>query len=292
MRKKWLTPIDIVIYVALGIFAFMTIYPFWSLIIISFSESDAYFASQYHLIPNSFSLEAYKVNFENPQFLRSLLISIGVTIVGTTNSLFWTTIMGYFLAKKRLAFVSIIAMLFLVTLFFDGGLVPNFVLIRQLGLRNNLLAIILPFTVHPFYLILTSAYFASRNPEIEEAAVVDGAGSFTVLFRIVIPTAKPILATIGLFYAVQYWNDWFCHDLPLRPGSLSAGAFLAQRGFDFGQRHHRSRRGRQLQPGHHPGRDHRHGHHADHSGLSVYPAILCPRHHVGFDQGVANTPKQ
>lgn len=209
MTQKRLGIADLLLYVVLGVFAFLTIYPFWSLIVISFSESDAYYASQYHLIPNSFTLEAYNLTFENPQFLRSLLISIGVTSVGTVNSLFWTAIMGYFLSKKGLAFVTPIATLFLITLFFDGGLVPNFVLIRQLGLRNNLLSIILPFTIHPFFLILTSAYFASRNREIEEAAIVDGAGSFTVLFRIVIPTAKPILATIGLFYAVQYWNDWF-----------------------------------------------------------------------------------
>jgi putative aldouronate transport system permease protein len=141
--------------------------------------------------------------------LRSLFISIFVTAAGTANSLFWTIITAYFLSKKKLAFVTILAILFLIPLYFDGGLIPNFVLIRQLGLRNNLLSIILPFTIHPFFLILTVSYFASRNPEIEEAAIVDGAGSFTVLFRIVVPTAKPILATIGLFYAVQYWNDWF-----------------------------------------------------------------------------------
>jgi putative aldouronate transport system permease protein len=87
--------------------------------------------------------------------------------------------------------------------------VPKFILIRQLGLRNNLLSVILPFTINPFFLILTKNYFRTRNPEVEEAARVDGASAFTILFRIVVPTSKPILATIGLFYAVQYWNDWF-----------------------------------------------------------------------------------
>jgi len=209
MHKKRFTAVDMTIYLLLGLFCFMTIYPFWSIIVISFSEAEAYFSSEYHLIPNSFSLEAYRFNFENPQLVRSVFISILVTAVGTANSLFWTTVTAYFLSKKGLAFVSLISVLFLITLYFDGGLVPNFVLIRQLGLRNNLLAIILPFTIHPFFLILTISYFASRNKEIEEAAVVDGAGSFTILSRIVMPTSKPILATISLFYAVQYWNDWF-----------------------------------------------------------------------------------
>jgi putative aldouronate transport system permease protein len=209
MQRRQLKPFDAILYILLALFCFMTVYPFWSIIVISFSESRAYFASQYHLIPNSFSLEAYRFNFDNPFLVRSLFTSILVTTVGTINSLVWTIITAYFLSKKRLAFVTSISVLFLITLFFDGGLVPNFVLIRQLGLRNNLLSIILPFTIHPFFLILTINYFASRNQEIEEAAVVDGAGPLTTLFQIVVPTSKPILATIGLFYAVQYWNDWF-----------------------------------------------------------------------------------
>lgn len=209
MRKNQLAPVDILLYILLGIFCVMTIYPFWSIIVISFSDSQAYFANTYHLIPNSFSLEAYRFNFNNPFLMRSLFNSIFITVVGTLNSLIWTTITGYFLSKRRLAFVSVISLLFLITLFFDGGLVPNFVLIRQLGLRNNLMSVILPFTIHPFFLMLTISYFASRNQEIEEAAVMDGASPLSILFRIVVPTSKPILATIGLFYAVQYWNDWF-----------------------------------------------------------------------------------
>ena len=209
MQKSRFTPVDILIYVGLALFCFTTIYPFWSILVISFSKPEAYFASTYHLLPTSFTAEAYLSNIQNPKLLRSLGNSLIITGLGTVNSLFWTTITGYFLSKRKLAFVSIIFTLFLITLFFDGGLVPNFVLIRQLGLHNNLLAVILPFTIHPFFLILTKNYFAARNPEIEEAAKVDGASAFTILWRIVIPTSKPILATIGLFYAVQFWNDWF-----------------------------------------------------------------------------------
>jgi putative aldouronate transport system permease protein len=209
MRRNQLTAWDFGLYFLLGLFCFMTVYPFWSMLVISFSESTAYFASTYHLIPNSFSLEAYEATFKNPQLVRGLLISVFVTVMGTLNSLLWTTVAAYFLSKRKLAFATVIAFLFLVTLFFDGGLVPNFVLIRQLGLRNNLLAIILPFTIHPFFLFLMVKYFANRNQEIEEAAIMDGAGALTILFRIIIPTSTPILATIGLFYAVQYWNDWF-----------------------------------------------------------------------------------
>ena len=209
MRTSRFTPVDLLIYIGLAIFCFTTIYPFWSILVISFSTPEAYFSSVYHLVPTSFTTEAYVYNIQNPQLLRSLANSLIITGAGTANALFWTTITGYFLSKRRLAFTSIIFTLFLITLFFDGGLVPNFVLIRQLGLRNNLLAVILPFTIHPFFLILTKNYFAARNPEIEEAAIVDGASAFTILWRIVIPTSKPILATIGLFYAVQFWNDWF-----------------------------------------------------------------------------------
>lgn len=200
---------DIAIYLGLTIFCFMTVYPFWNILVISFSTQEAYLSSDYHLIPSTFTTQAYAFNLENPALIRSLINSLIITSVGTVNSLIWTTITAYFLSKRSLTFVSIIFTLFIITLFFDGGLVPKFVLIRQLGLRNNLLAVILPFTINPFYLILTRSYFLGRNMEVEEAAIVDGAGAFTILFRIIVPTSKPILATIGLFYAVQYWNDWF-----------------------------------------------------------------------------------
>lgn len=200
---------DVGIYIALAIFCFMTLYPFWSIIVISFSTPEAYYSNQYHLIPTSFTLEAYEYNFAEPQLLRSFTVSAIVTIAGTANSLFWTMIVAYFVSRRGLAFTSLVFTLFLITFFFDGGLVPNFVLIRQLGLRNTLLALTLPFTINPFFLILMKNYFANRPREIEEAATIDGAGEFTILFRIIAPTAKPILATIGLFYAVYYWNDWF-----------------------------------------------------------------------------------
>ena len=209
MRKVPFTLTDVVIYGALALFCVLTVYPFWSIIVISFSTPQAYYSSQFHLIPSSFALEAYQFNFDNPQLLRSFVTSVVVTTIGTTSSLFWTMVTGFFLSKKGLAFTSIVFTLFLVTFFFDGGLIPNFVLIRQLGLRNSLLSIILPFTINPFFLILMKNYFANMGKEIEEAAIIDGAGTLTLLFRVVVPISKPIIATIGLFYAVHFWNDWF-----------------------------------------------------------------------------------
>jgi len=200
---------DILIYTSLALFCFLTLYPFWSILVISFSTPEAYYGNQYHLIPTSFSLDAYAFNLSNPQLLRSLVISIIVTVVGTANSMFWTIIAAYFFAQRGLVLVKVIFAMFLITMFFDGGLIPNFVLIRQLGLRNSLLSIILPFTINTYFLILMRNYFASMPKSIEEAAYIDGANTFTILFRIVVPSAKPILATIGLFYAVRYWNDWF-----------------------------------------------------------------------------------
>ncbi len=141
--------------------------------------------------------------------MRGFFISLFITAGGTLNSMFWTMIMAYFLSKRGLTFVNVIFTLFLITLFFSGGLIPNFVLIRQLGLRNSFLSLILPFTINPYFLILMKNYFTNRSKEIEEAARIDGAGELTVLFYVVLPTSKPILATIGLFYAVHFWNDWF-----------------------------------------------------------------------------------
>ena len=208
MNRKF-TLADIGIYVFLAVFCFMTIYPFWSIIVISFSTPQAYYASQYHIIPQSFSLDAYSQNLAEAQLVRSFTVSMIITVGGTLNSVLWTMIVAFFVSKRGLAFTSFVFTLFLIPFFFDGGLVPNFVLIRQLGLRNSLLAVTLPFTINPFFLILMKNYFENRSRDIEEAATIDGAGEFTILFRIIAPTSKPILATIGLFYAVYYWNDWF-----------------------------------------------------------------------------------
>lgn len=209
MNYRKFTVYDVLLYIALAAFCFFTLYPFWSIVVISFSTPQAYYNTQYHFYPQQFSLEAYRNNFADPQIVRSFIISVLVTVVGTANSLFWTMITGYFVSKRNLAFTTLVFTLFLITFFFDGGLIPNFVLIRQLGLRNNLLSIILPFTINPFFLILMKNYFSNRSKEIEEAATIDGANEFTILFRIVAPTSRPILATIGLFYAVFYWNNWF-----------------------------------------------------------------------------------
>ena len=200
---------DILIYTLLAAFCFMTLYPFWSILVISFSTPEAYYSSQFHIVPKSFSLDAYIFNLSSPQLLRSLLISVIVTVAGTANSMFWTIIAAYFFSKRGLVFAKLVFGLFLITMFVDGGLIPNFVLVRQLGLRNSLLAVILPFTINTYFLILMKNYFESMSRSIEEAAYIDGANAFTILFRIIVPSAKPILATVGLFYAVRYWNDWF-----------------------------------------------------------------------------------
>jgi len=120
-----------------------------------------------------------------------------------------TILAAYPLSKKWLRGNSILMNLFLFTMFFNGGLIPNFLFIRSLGLMSTIWAIVLPLAINPFYMIIMRAFFQSLPESLEEAAEIDGLNPLRILTTIVLPLSKPILATVGLFYAVFFWNDWF-----------------------------------------------------------------------------------
>ncbi len=200
---------DIVNYACLTIVAFVTLYPFWNIMIVSFATPAAYYAGRYNIIPRSFTLDAYIYNFSNPQVFLSFLTSITVTVLGTTLSLLITSMTAWVLSKRRLAGRNVLFFLFVLTMFINGGLIPFYVLISKLGMRNTLFVLFIPQTINMFFLILTKNYFVTMPVSLEESAKLDGANDFVILFRIILPIAKPIVATISLFYAAQFWNDWF-----------------------------------------------------------------------------------
>lgn len=200
---------DVANYMFLLIVAFLTLYPFWNILIVSFATPSAYYAGRYNIIPRSFTLEAYIYNFSNPQVFLSLLISLTVTVAGTSLSLLITSMTAWVLSKPRLKGRNLLFFLFVLTMFINGGLIPFYVLISKLGMRNTLFVLFIPQTINMFFLILTKNYFVTMPLSLEESAKLDGANDFVILFRIILPIAKPIVATISLFYAVQFWNDWF-----------------------------------------------------------------------------------
>lgn len=161
------------------------------------------------LIPQEFDFAAYQRIFSS----RTIWTAYGVTlfrvIVGVAFNLFFTATFAYVLSKKGLPGRNILTLFIFIPLVFGGGLIPTFLTVDAVGLRNSVWALIIPSLVNPFWLLIMRNFFMTIPAELEEAATIDGASPLTVLFRIVLPLSMPILATIGLFYAVFHWNAWF-----------------------------------------------------------------------------------
>ncbi|MEH7441988.1 carbohydrate ABC transporter permease [Bacillus sp. JJ1122] len=200
---------DYINYLLLGFITLVTIYPFWYVLVISLSTQEGFYKDIYHIIPNSFSLETYKYAFTNEQIFRSLAVSLTVTVLGVLLSLILTAMGAYVLSKKNLKGRKQLFIFMIFTMFFNGGIVPLYVLVNSLQIRDSIWALIIPMAINTFNLILMMNYFSSLPESLEESAKMDGCNDFQILFKIVLPSSKPIVMTIILFYAVFYWNDWF-----------------------------------------------------------------------------------
>jgi putative aldouronate transport system permease protein len=207
-------------YTVLGLLCFLTIYPFWQQLVISTSTTQAFYNDWFHIIPTSFTLQPYLYALSNPQVPRSFLISVGVTLGGSLSGLLLCMAAAYFLSKEYLRLRNVIFFLFILTHFIRGGLIPFYYVVTTLGMRNTYLALFIPYLMEVYYIILMKNYFHQMDRSLEESARLDGASELQVLFRIVAPTAKPILAAIGLFMAVRFWNDWLPGTLFLSDNSM------------------------------------------------------------------------
>lgn len=165
----------------------------------------------YSMIPRSFSLEAYKAVFASPgMIIDSYTITIITTIIGTVIGLCISASAGYVISRKNYRYRKILSFFVFFTMLFNGGLVPTYILVTQwLHLKNTVWALILPLAVNAWYIILMKGFFQGLPDSIMEAARIDGASELRIFFGIVLPLSKPVLATIALFYALGYWNDWY-----------------------------------------------------------------------------------
>jgi len=142
-------------------------------------------------------------------FLNALGISVFVTVTGTLGAVFFTAIAAYPLSKKHLPGIKIILLAYVFTMLFSGGLIPNYLLIKNLGMMNNLSALILPGLINVFNMLLMKNYYENLPESLEEAAKLEGASNLKIVLKIIIPLSAPVFATISLFYAVSFWSDWF-----------------------------------------------------------------------------------
>ncbi|PTM56567.1 carbohydrate ABC transporter permease [Desmospora activa] len=199
---------DIFNYILLTVVALVTILPFIHVIAGSFATVKEVTQKSFLLIPTEFTLDAYRYIFSTDTILRSLFVSIGITIIGTLFSMFLTTMMAYGLSRRDLDGRRVIMFMVVFTMLFNGGMIPTFLVVKAMGLIDSYMALILPTAINAFNLIIMRNFFQNLPAGLEEAAKIDGCNDIGILFRIVLPLSKPVLATISLFYAVTYWNTY------------------------------------------------------------------------------------
>jgi putative aldouronate transport system permease protein len=197
-------------YSFLVLFSFFCLMPFWIMIVASFTDDFALRQNGYLPWISKFSVESYNWVMRGADIRTGYMVSIFVTVVGTMCSLLVMSGLAYVMSIKRLKSRNKIAFYVFFTMIFTAGIVPWFITVRNLlHLHDNIWALILPMMVQPFWVFVLRNFFATLPTEILESAYMDGASDSTILFQIVLPLSTPALATVGLFTAVAYWNDWF-----------------------------------------------------------------------------------
>lgn len=193
----------------LGAFGFLALYPFIYTITISLSPPEQVYSSGLHLYPESITLEAYAMVVSNPDIYWGYFNTIFRTVLGTLLTLLMTCLCAYPLSRPYLPYRRTFVFLIVFTMLFSGGIVPTYLLIKNLNLLDNRLVYILPLILTGFNIIIVKNFFEQIPDSYSEAARMDGAGDFRILFHVFIPLSKPVLATIGLWTAVMHWNMWF-----------------------------------------------------------------------------------
>ena len=208
-------------YVFLAILAAVCLLPFLLVISGSFTEQYAIQLHGYQLIPETFSLDAYKMLFRIPEdILRDYGVTIFVTFTGTTVGLFFTSMAAYVLASPDFKYRYQVSFFFYFTSIFGGGLVPWYIFCtKYLHFHNNVISMILPIMINVTYLLILKSYMMGIPTSLYESARLDGANDLTIFFKIALPLSKAGLATVGLFLALNYWNDWYNAMLFLDEGS-------------------------------------------------------------------------
>lgn len=187
----------------------VTLYPFVNIVARSLSDEAYIIAGKVNLVPRGFNADTYKLVMSDSAFWTNYRNTVVYTLVATLISIVLTTCYAYVLSKKHLKGRNALVGIAVFTMFFSGGLIPNYVLITSLGLKNTIWAIVLPNAINVFNLLVMKAFFESLPVELEEAAAVDGLNTYGILLRIVLPLSKALIATMVLFYAVAFWNSWF-----------------------------------------------------------------------------------
>lgn len=199
---------DVLIYSALGLMSVLMIYPIWNVLVGSLSEAALVHQGMLLFWPQGFSLDAYTTVLKTPNFVRVFANTIYITVAGTVIGMLMTVMMSYTLSKKRV--IGSTTMLFLVffTMLFSGGIIPTYLVVKSLGMIDSLWALIWPSAIHAFNVLIMVSFYRTMPPDMEDSGKVDGCNDIGLLFRLIVPTSMPIIATLALFTSVGQWNTF------------------------------------------------------------------------------------
>lgn len=200
---------DFIIYAVLTLLALLMIFPFYNMLLVSFAPYKYVSGGQLYLWPKGFDLVNYKTILSDPKLISAFGVSLFNTVFGTALAMSVTTCAGYALSKKSLPGRGWILTLFVITMYFGAGLIPFYLVCKDLGFIDNILVMTVPGCLSVYNMILMKNYFGTIPESLPESGRIDGANEFRIMLQIVLPCAAPILATIALFYAVGFWNEWW-----------------------------------------------------------------------------------
>ncbi|TJY41107.1 carbohydrate ABC transporter permease [Cohnella pontilimi] len=201
--------LSVTIYILLTLLAFSTFYPFWNALAISFNNGLDTSLGGITFWPRKFTLENYNIVFQDKRLLNGFVIALLRTAAGTVLSIICTAIFAYGMTKRELIGRKFYMVFGIITLYFSGGLIPYYLLIKDLGLRDSFWVMVIPGAISVWNMIIFRTFFMGLPAGLDESAKIDGCGHWGTFFRIVLPLSGPVLATLSLFTAVYHWNDWF-----------------------------------------------------------------------------------
>ncbi|MHA6484532.1 carbohydrate ABC transporter permease [Paenibacillus sp. strain BS8-2] len=219
MKTKF-TAVDAVIYFVVGCVILSALYPFVYMIAVSFSGSVPVLKGEVFLWPKDFTLNTYNVVFDNPDIGKAYINTMIYTALGTAISLLVTAAGAYALSKQTMVLRKTFMIMIVITLFFSGGMIPTFLVVKSYNLIDTIWAMIIPTAVSSWNFIVMRTFFMGMPQEVEESGKIDGLTDIGIFFRLVLPLSSAIIATIGLFYGVAIWNNFFSALLYLRDADL------------------------------------------------------------------------
>ncbi len=219
MRKRF-TAFDLFNALFMLFWCFITLYPMWFILMNSFNSAAAANLGTVKLWPKEWSVESFRVVLGDPDILNGFLITFLRTVLATGGHVLFTSLIAYGMSKRYLIGRRFYMRFALITMLFNGGLIPNFLLMVKLGLYNNFLVFVIPSLYTFFNMIIFINFFRTIPDSLEESAKVDGASDYKVFFRIILPNSKAVLATISLFSAVYHWNDYYLGVIYIRNAKL------------------------------------------------------------------------